>query len=654
VDGVGVRARATGAITGRVVDASIQRPIAGVTITIEGMQRGFVTRADGGFLLTAVPVGTHQVRASMLGYGAAVREVTVVAGGTATVQFELQPVAIELDELVAIGYGTQRRRDLTGAVATVSGEAIQTPAAPIVAINNALVGRAPGVQVITNSGIPGAGASIRVRGTNSIAANSEPLYVIDGMAVGQGTTSSNPTQNPLATINPNDIESIEILKDASATAIYGARGSNGVILITTRRGQRGLDRISLSSSYGVQEISKRIDVLNARQYRELRNEAMSNVGLTPQYSAADLNVPTYDYVGAMLRTAPQTDHALALSGGDDRTRFLVSGNYMRQEGIILNTDFERYSGRFNLTRDVSDRFQLQTNLSLAQVNHNLADSEAGGMGNEARGLLGAMVYDPATPMRNEDGTWVRGTTLGEFLVNPVATVSDLISRRNESRLIGQLQGAFRVTDELRLQSSFGANITNIRNPWFVPSTIQQGYNTQGAIGIWTGQGNDFQIRNQAQFTRANVGPGNLDLLAAFDVETNDFEWSQSNATHCPVEAMRWDNLGACGTAANPPEALSGASESALISYVGRANYNIADRYLFTVTGRQDGSSRFGAENKWAFFPSAAFAWRLSEEAFMANQNLFDDLKLRLSYGVTGNQPAESYQSLARMGIRPRR
>jgi TonB-dependent starch-binding outer membrane protein SusC len=641
---------APGAITGRVVDASSQRPIAGVTITIQGIQRGFVTRADGMFLLTAVPVGTHQVRTSMLGYGGAVREVTVVAGGTATVQFELQPVAIQLDELVATGYGTQRRRDLTGAVATVSGEAMQTPAAPVVAINNALVGRAPGVQVITNSGIPGAGASIRVRGTNSIAANSEPLYVIDGMPVGQGTTSSNPTQNPLATINPNDIESIEILKDASATAIYGARASNGVLLITTRRGQRGLDQISLSSSYGVQDISKRIDVLNARQYRELRNEARTNVGLTPHYSANELNVPTYDYIGAMLRTAPQTDHALALSGGDDRTRFLVSGNYMRQEGIILNTDFERYSGRFNLTRDVSDRFQLQTNLSLAKVNHNLADAETGGMGNEARGLLGAMVYDPATPMRNEDGTWVRGTTLGEFLINPVATVSDLISRRNESRLIGQLQGAYRVTDELRLQSSIGANISNIRNPWFVPSTIQQGYNTQGAIGIWTGQGNDFQIRNQAQFTRAGVGPGNLDLLAAFDVETNDFEWSQSNATHCPIEAMRWDNLGACGTAANPAEAYSGASESALISYVGRANYNIADRYLFTVTGRRDGSSRFGVENKWAFFPSAAFAWRLSEEAFMANQNLFDDLKLRLSYGVTGNQPAESYQSLARMGI----
>jgi TonB-dependent starch-binding outer membrane protein SusC len=641
---------ATGTITGRVVDATIQRPISGATITIEGTQRGVITRADGGFLVTAVPVGTHQVRVSMIGYGTTAQEVTVGAGETVTVHIELQPVAIELDELVATGYGTQRRRDLTGAVATVSGEAMQTPAAPVVAINNALVGRAPGVQVITNSGIPGSGASIRVRGTNSIAANSEPLYVIDGMAVGQGTTSSNPTQNPLATINPNDIESIEILKDASATAIYGARGSNGVILITTRRGQRGLDRISLSSSYGVQEVSKRIDVLNARQYRELRNEAMANVGLTPQYSAADLNVPTYDYVGAMLRTAPQTDHSLALSGGDDRTRFLVSGNYMRQDGIIINTDFERYSGRFNLTRDVSDRFQVQTNLSLAQVNHNLADSEAGGMGHEARGLLGAMVYDPATPMRNEDGTWVRGTTLGEFLVNPVATVTDLISRRNESRLIGQLQGAFRVTDELRLQSSFGANIINIRNPWFVPSTIQQGYATQGNTGIWSGQGNNFQIQNQAQFTRASVGPGNLDLLASFDVETSDFAWSQSNATRCPVEAMRWDNLGACGTAANPPEALSGASESALISYVGRANYNIADRYLFTVTGRQDGSSRFGAENKWAFFPSVAFAWRLSDEAFMANQNLFDDLKLRLSYGVTGNQPAESYQSLARMGM----
>jgi TonB-dependent starch-binding outer membrane protein SusC len=634
-------AQATGAITGRVVDGTTQRPLTAVSVVIEGMQRGVVTRADGGFLLTAVPEGAHRVRASQIGYGPQVVEVTVTAGQTATAQFSLQPQAVQLDELVAVGYGMTRRRDVTGAVASVSGDDVLLRAAPTATLSTALQGRAPGVQVVTNSGMPGVGASVRVRGTNSLAANSEPLYVIDGVPAAQGTSSRDPTQSPLNQINPNDVESIEILKDASATAIYGARGANGVILITTRRGARGEDRFVLESSYGTQQIAKRIEVLNAQQYRELRNEALVNVGEAPFY--ADVNVPSYDYQDMLLRTAPQQNHSLSFSGGDDRTRYLVSGNFMSQEGIIRGTDFERFSGRLNLDREFGDRFRMGTSLSLAHVRHNLSQVETGGLAGESRGILGAMVFDPALPPRDQNGAWNRRAVMGEFINNPLATVTELTDQRNDTRFLGNVFGELDIVPGLRLRSSLAANLWDAFNPYYAPRAIHQGVGPGGEARVWQGRSNELLNENLLTYRGASVGPGSLDMLGGFTVQTNSYTWNQMVGQNFLVEDMKWR---AIHSGANRPAVSSGESEWALLSYLGRANYNLMERYLFTVTGRYDGSSRFGAENKWAFFPSAALAWRISEEAFMQNQNLFSNLGLRLSYGVTGNQAVGPYQSLA--------
>jgi TonB-dependent starch-binding outer membrane protein SusC len=631
-----------GSIAG-VVTSELDRPLSGAEVSLAEGPQATLTVADGRYLLAGVPVGEHVVRARFLGYGVAEVTVNVVAGEVAIANFRMRPQAIELDRLVVTGYGTQVRRELAGAVASVSGEDLMVRGAPTVTVSSALQGRAAGVSVVTNSGIPGAGASVRVRGTNSISANSEPLYVVDGVPATQGTTSDDPTQNPLNTINPNDIESIDILKDAAATAIYGARGANGVVLITTRRGQPGSDQFTVESSFGVQQISKEIPVLNARQYRELRNEALVNVGEDPYYDALD--VASYDYPSMLLRSAPQQNHGFTFSGGDSRTRYLLSGNVLSQDGIVRGTDFERYSGRINLDRHINDRLRVGTSLSLARMKLNLSEVETGGLAGDSRGIIAAMIFDPAQAPRDEDGNWVRRHELAEFITNPVATVTDLVNRRNETRLLWNLFGEFDVVENLQFRSSLGGNLFEYYSPRYAPRTIHQGSASGGIANIWQGRTTEILNENLLSYRTDVVGPGHLGLLGGFTVQTSESNSTSMEGQNFLVDDTQWHNIGA---GQGNRSIGSGASEWALLSYLTRANYNLFDRYMFTVTGRYDGSSRFGAENKWGFFPSASFAWLVSEERFMENQSVFSDLKLRTSYGLTGNQPSATYASLAGM------
>ena len=636
-----VLSQTTGTITG-VVLSETDRPLSGVEVTLADAPQGTVTGTNGRFRITGVPVGERTVRAKILGYGTHEETVTVIGGETVEVTFRLQPQALELERVVVTGYGTQVKRELSGAVASIDGEDLLTPAAPTVTVGTSLQGKAAGVAVVTNSGIPGAGASVRVRGTNSIGTNSEPLYVIDGVPATQGTTSDDPTQNPLNTINPNDIASIDILKDASATAIYGARGANGVILITTRRGRPGTDQFRLESSYGVQTISKTIDVLNARQYRELRNEALTNVGSPAEYS--ELDVESYDYPERLLRgSAPQQNHSLSFTGGDEKTRYLISTNYMTQDGIVWGTGFERYSGRINLDRDISDRFRAGTSLSFARSKLDLSEVETGELAGNSRGMIAAMAFDPATAPTNAEGEWVQQATLGEFMINPVATVSELVNRRNETRFLWNLFGEFDILDNLQFRSSVGGTLFDYFNPRYAPRTIYQGSAGNGVANIWQGRETELLNENLLSFRAQGVGPGDLSMLGGFTYQTNDSDGTSMGAEDFLVDATLWNNIGA---GANNVTVGSYASEWTLLSWLARANYNVMNRYMFTVTGRYDGSSKFGAENKWAFFPSGSAAWILSEEEFMEDQTLFDELKLRLSYGITGNQPILTYASLA--------
>jgi len=647
-------AQDAGSIAGTVTAQESGAPLAGAGVAVVGTRFEAATGADGRYTIANVPPGTYRVRARIIGYGSTVDTgVVVVAGQTATADIALQRQAVQLETVVAIGYATVQKKDLTGAVASASGEDVLLKAAPTGAVSNALQGKAAGVQVVVNSGSPGAGASVRVRGSASITANSEPLYVVDGLPAMQGTGSDNPTYNPLNEIDPNDVESIQILKDASATAVYGSRGANGVILINTKRGQRGEDRLTLESSYGVQSIGKRIPVLNGPQYRQLRNEAVWNATKDSSnlpYTAAQIaSAPSYDYPDMLLRTAAQQNHSLTLSGGDTKTRYLLSGNYLNQEGILINTRFQRYGLRFNLDRDMSERFRVGTNLSVARTTQAINWTENGGIGASARGILAAMNFDPAMPPKNANGDWNLRAILGEQLENPLANISSVTDERNEWRLVGSVFGEFAVTPALHLKTTVGSNVHFFRDPYFAPRTVAPGASVQGSATENTGYDREFINENTLTYHRA-LGPGTLDLLGGASAQTAVVDSGPyAHAEQFPLDAIEWYNL---GYGATQQQVGSLYQDWALLSMFGRLNYNLRDRYLFTITTRRDGSSRFGRNNKWATFPSAAFAWRVSDEPFMQDRGPFTDLKLRLSYGATGNQAVRPYQSLPIMVAAP--
>jgi TonB-linked SusC/RagA family outer membrane protein len=635
-----------GSIAGTVYTARAGSPLEGVTVTVVGTRLGAVTRSGGRYSVVNAPLGTHRLQARRLGYTPAETTVVVREGEQSVVDFRLEVSAVELERVVTIGYGTTTRRDLTGAVASVTAEEFETEAAPTVTLSSGLQGKAAGVQVISNSGLPGGGLRVRVRGTGSITANSEPLYVIDGLPAEQGTGSSNPQDNPLMSVDPSEIESIEILKDASATAIYGARGANGVVLITTKRGQRGESRVTVETSYGIQEISKTIPVLNAREFMELTNEARVNAGRTRLYTDAQIaSAQTYDYPGMMLRDAAQQSHALSLSGGDQKLRYLLSGNYAYQEGIEIGSDFKRYGGRLNIDSDVSDRFRVGTSLSLARVERNAVRVENGSLGNSANGIQAAMQFAPFAAPRDASGNWVKTSPTTEPVPNPVANALEMTDLNTTARLLGNAFGEFDITTSLHVRSTFGGNFQFDKIHFFAPRTVLDG----GAAGrglIFSSEGRDLTNENTVTY-RGTLGPGSFDALGGFSVQTFYDEAVQGQGADFPTDATGVFNLGS-GSQLLP--ASSSVTDAALLSYIGRANYSIGDKYLFTLTGRYDGSSRFGANNKWAFFPSGAFAWRISEEPFMRDQSPFSDLKLRLSYGKVGNQAVGSYQSLSGLSV----
>jgi TonB-linked SusC/RagA family outer membrane protein len=639
--------RMQGSIAGVVRDASTAEPLARATVLVVGTRLGAETDAQGRYAIANVPSGTHRVRARMLGYAPTDTSVVLQSGQQATVDFGLRASPIELDPVVSIGYATTRRRDLTGAVASVTAEQLETKAAPTVTLSSSLQGKLAGVQVVSNTGLPGGGLRVRVRGTGSITANSEPLYVIDGLPVLQGTNSSNPQDNPLMSIDADEIESIDVLKDASATAIYGARGANGVVLITTRRGRAGESRVTVESSVGFQEISKRIPVLNARQFMELSNEARINGGQAPLYSQTQIDTArTYDYPAMMLQTAPQSSQSISMSGGTERTRYLLSANYTQQDGIELGSDFERYGIRLNLDSDVGSRFRVGTSLSLARVARNAAAVENASLGNSANGIQAAMQFAPFAAPRDAAGNWLPTSPTTEPVPNPVARATELTDLNTSARLLGSAYAELDITPALRFRSSVGGNFQFFKIHWFAPRTIPLDGGSGGRGWISSSEDRDLTSENTVSYRRA-LGPGTLDVLGGFSVQTFYNENVFGQGEDFPTDAT---TVFALGSGAQLRPASSGTGEAAILSYIGRANYSLKDRYLFTATARYDGSSRFGANNKWAVFPSGAFAWRLSEERFMEKQSLFDDLKLRVSYGQVGNQAVESYQSLAGLEV----
>lgn len=624
-----------GTIVGRVLDAQTGQPIPAAQVSLGENLITALTQADGGFTLPNVPAGTHVVRAERLGYQPATTEVTVADGQTVTIEILLNVAAIGLDEIIAVGYGSVRRRDVTGSIASVNAEDLLSGrGTPPISIANALVGRAAGVHVVSNVGSPGSAPSIRIRGTNSISASAEPLYIVDGIPL---TTAAGNA------IDPSNIESIQILKDASATAIYGARGANGVVLITTRRGSPGEARFILETGFGMQSATKRFEVLTGPEYRALANEAAVNANVAPPCTEEEVaNAPTYDYLGAIMQNwewQPQRSHSLTVSGGDERTRYLFSANYVYQEGLILNSDFERYGVRVNVDRNVSDRFRLGASLSGTRSEQNVSATVSTAV-NNAVGVTAAMQYDPATPFKDENGEWIKSRNLGIQLTNPIAELSERRNPNYGTNLLASLYAEYDILPGLVARSNFGANLSFGYNPFYAPGSIQSG-NEIGTARVSRSERTDWTNENTLTYN-GELGPGTISAVVGTSIQTSSSESVSAESRGFDNDRILWYDL-SLGYQIFPP--TTSYTDWTIVSQLGRVSYNLRDRYLFTFTVRRDGSSRFGAANKWAIFPSGAFTWRLVDEPFMANQTLFSDFRVRLSYGRTGNQAITPYQSL---------
>jgi TonB-dependent starch-binding outer membrane protein SusC len=639
----------TGTITGRVIDTTSQQPLSGVRITVARTDRSTLTVQDGTFLLTDVPAGIQQVRASRIGYALQQQQVTVTAGATVSVEFALNPHALMLDAVVATGYGTQTRRDATGSVGALTQQDFNRGV--ISSPEQLLQGRMAGVQVTTASGEPGAGANIRIRGTSSVRGGNQPLFVIDGVPLTGGAATpggadfgagSQSPRNPLATLNPEDIENISVLKDASAAAIYGARGSNGVVLITTKRGATG-PSMTVSSSMSVSSVAKKLDLLSAGEYVSAGQAAGADPAVI-NFGAAT------DWQDQIFRTAVTQDQYLSYAERTATGAYHISLGYADEQGIVQNASLKRLTARINADRRLlEDRLKIALSLTGSRTTDSYAPigNTAGFNGN----LLGAALQaNPTRPVRDSTGAYFQ---TADFR-NPMAMLAYVHDAAETNRILASANATLDLTDWLSYKVNLGFENTESVRRTGLDSALAR---SAGFAGIGTTNGraeinnlyvNSGLIEHTLNLRRPLAG-GGIEALAGFSYQRFETrgDWLRSEyftTNRIPVV----DNVDGVNNATN--KAFTAASDrnvDELQSFFGRVNYNYHDRYLATANFRVDGSTKFGRNNRYGSFPSLAVAWRLSNERFFAGlSDKFSDLRLRAGYGITGNQEFESGVSLA--------
>ncbi|MGG7661938.1 SusC/RagA family TonB-linked outer membrane protein [Dyadobacter sp. BHUBP1] len=625
-------------VTGVVKDASGQT-IPGATVVLKGTARYTATDLDGKFSIPAPDDFPFTLQVNLTGYQQQEIDIYELTGEPAEVVLKTANV---LDEVVVIGYGTQKKGDITGSVASVPQLALKQP---ISSFDRALQGAAAGVQVTQTSGQPGAAVSIRIRGGNSITGGNEPLYVIDGFPVynsnadASAGVTAGPSINALSSLNPSDIESIEVLKDASATAIYGSRGANGVVIITTKKGKAGQNTLTYDAYYGTQKVLKKVDVLtSARDWALLKNDARANSGKAPYYTQAQIDAlgEGTDWQSEAFRPAPIQNHQLSLTGGDDRTRYSISGNYFKQNGVLRNTDFERYSGRINLDRDFSSKLKVGVNLTVSKITAQVANN----------GVVNALLAMPPTVnVYDANGKYTYQSEFETPLGNPVATLEREVNRTKTYRVLGNVYGEYTFLEGLVGKVSFGADVINNKQNRYVPSDIYQGANSNptGKASVGTKFSSTWLNENTLSYSKTFNRKHSLNIVVGYTQQAFETESAIAASEAFVTDQLEYNDLGSGSVYSQPS---SGSSAWALNSWLGRINYSIDQKYIFTVSGRADGSSRFGKDKKWGYFPSAAFAWNISREDFLSNYKTISNLKLRLSAGVTGNQEIGQYLSLA--------
>ena len=595
-------------------------PIPGVTIVIKGTTNGTITDFNGNYNLADAPVGTTLVFSFV---GMKTRE--VVLNGEPTLNVIMQEQAIGLDEVVAVGYGYQKKKDLTGSIVSVRTGDMES--LPVPSVSDALQGRAAGVQIISN-GAPGSDATIRIRGLGTIN-NNNPLLVIDGV----------PTQDGLNQLNMNDIESVQILKDASATAIYGSRGANGVVIITTKLGKSGKGNINVDYNYGIQQATNMIKVLDASQFAALHNDMMANAGLeqNPAYANPSSLGKGTDWLGALFSPAGMHNLSVSYSGGSEKTSYYVSGNVLDQDGIVMNTNYKRYTVQFNSESKVFKNVKFGNRLTL---NHDIKSKGDYNIGNTIKAL-------PTQPIYNEDGTYAgpegRPSWDGDIR-NPIGSAKLIDNSTNGYNVRGAVYAEITLLDGLVFKTNAGlqANFWYDRT-WspkydWKPTPQDQSYLYQASnksiTWVWD---------NTLTYTKTFKDVHHLTAMVGTSAQENRYDFMKGS-----IQNFASDLTQQLGNGTDQVTLDGNASEWSLLSYMARVNYNYADKYLVTATVRRDGSSRFGSGNKWGIFPSGSVAWRISQEKFFKNIHFIDDLKIRAGIGFTGNQEIGNYSFASKL------
>jgi len=598
-------------VTGKITDSS-GIPLPGVSVVVKGTTNGTISNAGGTYSLSNIPEnGTLQFSF----VGMKMQEVAV--GGKTTINVTLEEETVGIEEVVAIGYGTQRKKDLTGSVAVVKTSDLRSLSVP--SISDALQGRAAGVQVIS-SGKPGDDATFRIRGTGTIN-NSNPLIVIDGVPVSSG----------LNQLNMDDIESLQVLKDASATAIYGSRGANGVVIVTTKRGVNGQSQLNFNYYYGVQQATNMVEMLNASQFASLHNDILSNAGVieNPAYENPESLGTGTNWLKELIKPAPKQNYSISYSGSGEKTNYYISGNYFDQQGIVINTGFKRFTFQLNTDSKVTSKLRLGNSLTL---NNDIKTSGDYSIRN-------AMLALPTQPVFRENGNY-SGPILPIYdgdIVNPVGSAKTVENATKGYNLIGNIFGELDIYKGLKFKSTFGlqANFWDSRtwSPKFQWDTSKE---EDSYLGQQYNKNLTWVWDNTFTYERTS-GKHRFGVMAGTSAQEN-----RSNFINGSVQNFASDYTQQLGNGTKQPTVGGNTASWALFSYMGRLNYAFADKYLATATVRRDGSSRFGEGNKYGIFPSASLAWRISEEEFLKNIHFINDMKLRAGYGVTGNQEIGNY------------
>ncbi len=632
-------------LTGKVASDEGESLI-GVNIVVQdAIARGAITDIDGNYSIE-IQKGETLIF-SYTGF----EDQKVQIENQTVLNVELKAAANVLNEVILIGYGSAKKSDLTGSVSSVSGEQLRTSLTTNV--DQALQGRVAGVQVTQNSGQPGGAASIRIRGANSISLSSEPLYVIDGIPFqGDGASTAGfdwaggangqNRVNPLSAINPSDILSIDVLKDASATAIYGSRGANGVILITTKRGKKGEAKISYGTYYGIQTLQKKLDLMSLQQFASYNTQVMNEQGLVPDQRFADPSLlgRGTDWQDEVFQSAGNYSHQLTVSGGNDKTTYAIMGGYMQQDGIIIGSNFDRISTRMNLDTKVNDWFKIGGSLAFAKNKERITLNDGGdGV------IMQSLIMMPSVGVRDIDGNY-DGPNIANSGVNfnPVAAALQRNNIVERQRLMANVYGDVHLFKGMVFKSEFSFDNNHGLTKAFHP-TFRWGAIVNNENKLRQREENSFfwAAKNYLTYDKSFGKHGIITMLGT-EAQKSTFNGSDITVFNLPSNEIQ---VLSQGTPLGLPGAWQGANS--LLSYFGRVNYNYNEKYLATFTYRADASSNFGPGNKWGYFPSGSFAWRVSQEDFLKDNQFMTNLKLRLGYGLSGNQaiPAGLFEPLMR-------